>query len=974
MKIFNESAFIKVSLASTMIFLILTTYASSQVTEAWVVQHDGLKRLRSDTHPVGFSVDTTGNAYVTGYSTGSYTSDDYETIKYDNNGNQLWVARYNGPGNAIDRPFAFAVDAEGNVYVTGTSDGPDTFSDYATIKYDASGNQLWVARYNGPGNAIDRPYAFAVDTEGNVYVTGESSGGGTSIDYATIKYDASGNQLWAARYNGSGNSGDQPVALVVDAVGNVYVMGESSGVGTSIDYATIKYDASGNQLWAARYNGPGNFRDQPVALEVDETGNVYVTGESNGTGTSTDYATIKYDASGNQLWVARYNGPGNSHERPIAIEVDETGNVYVTGESNGAGTSTDYATIKYDSSGNQLWVARYNGPGNYSDYIRAFAVDAGGNVYVTGTSKGSDTASDYATIKYDASGNQLWVARYNGPGNGHDSSSAMLLDSMGNVYITGSSMGLGTSYDFGTVKYDANGNQLWVMRYNGAEHATALGADAAGNVYVMGVRGGSATGYDVVKYDANGNEFWAAYGTSDIDDESCAIVIDAAGNIYVTGKSIGTEGNFDYATTKYNSSGNQIWVAWYNGPGNGNDMPSALAVDAQGNVYVTGNSLGTGASEDWATTKYDANGNEIWVARYGGPAHLAGHAVAVSLDAKGNIYVTGEVVVANNGIPYGIDSCYRTLKYDSNGNEIWAASYNGGGICMDTPSAHFVDGAGNVYVSGWHPVGCFKVPGPEDFGTVKFDTNGSQLWATNYNGTAGNDDRPSKLVVDTAGNVYVTGYSAGRDTSDDYATIKFDASGNQLWVARYNGPGNGIDRASALVVDTSGNVYVTGYSAGRDTSDDYATIKYDTSGNQLWVARYNGPGNGIDRASALVVDTSGNVYVTGESAGESTSYDYATISYNNSGDLLWVARYNGPGNGIDKAVALAIDADRNLYVTGNLFGQGTGSVFGTIKYTQNTPTGAKAEVGGGGSCFIDVVTNGSFPTFFNGDSTWQKFQ
>ena len=127
MKILNESAFIKVSLASTMIFLILTTYASAQVAEAWVVQHDGLKRLRSDTHPVGFAVDTTGNAYVTGYSVGFYTSDDYATVKYDANGKQLWAVRYNGSGNGIDRPYALVVDTAGNVYVTGESYGwPDT--------------------------------------------------------------------------------------------------------------------------------------------------------------------------------------------------------------------------------------------------------------------------------------------------------------------------------------------------------------------------------------------------------------------------------------------------------------------------------------------------------------------------------------------------------------------------------------------------------------------------------------------------------------------------------------------------------------------------------------------------------------------------------------------------------------------------------------------------------------------------------
>ena len=141
---------------------------------------------------------------------------------------------------------------------------------------------------------------------------------------------------------------------------------------------------------------------------------------------------------------------------------------------------------------------------------------------MTGTSQGSDTADDYATIKYDASGNELWVARYNGPGNGYDSASAMLLDVMGNVYITGSSMGVATSYDFGTVKYDANGNQLWVVRYNGAEngieHATVWSGCGGQCICDGRERRLGANGYAVVKYDASGNEFWVAYGTNDIDD------------------------------------------------------------------------------------------------------------------------------------------------------------------------------------------------------------------------------------------------------------------------------------------------------------------------------------------------------------------------------------------------------------------------------------------------------------------------
>jgi len=318
-----------------------------------------------------------------------------------------WIGLYNG-GNGFDVAYATALDGSGNAYVTGSSVGPGNCpnsicNDYATVKYDASGTQQWVARYNGPASDDDHASAIAVDASGNVYVTGASIGTTwPDYDYATIKYDASGNQLWVARYNGPSNSNDYGHAIGIDGSGNVYVTGSSIG-SSGFDYATVRYDSSGQQQWVARYNGPGNEDDEPYAMAVDPSGNVYVTGYSTGSDSGYDYTTIKYDASGTETWVARYNGAANLLDIAYAIALDASGNVYVTGWSVGLGTGYDYATVKYDSSGQEKWVARYNGTGNDDDQAYAIAVDASANVYVTGYSIGSDGVSDYTTIKYSQS-------------------------------------------------------------------------------------------------------------------------------------------------------------------------------------------------------------------------------------------------------------------------------------------------------------------------------------------------------------------------------------------------------------------------------------------------------------------------------------------------------------------------------------------------------------------------------------------
>ncbi|HEX9896328.1 MAG TPA: SBBP repeat-containing protein [Dehalococcoidales bacterium] len=422
---------------------------SPSPTEEWVARYNGTGNDMDIA--VALDVDTSGNVYVTGYSHGSGTAYDFATIKYDNNGVEQWVARYNGPGNSADMASDLAIDTSGNVYVTGYSHGSGTAYDFATIKYDNNGVERWVARYNGTGNIDDCPYDLAIDVSGNVYVTGYSRGSGTSYDFATIKYNNNGVQQWLARYNGPGNSGDTAEALAVDTSGNVYVTGESVGIGTYEDFATIKYNNNGVQQWVARYNGTGNRVDIPTDLAIDTSGNVYIAGGSVGIGTYEDFATIKYNNNGVQQWVARYNGPVNSSDGVEALAIDTSGNVYVTGESIISGTSYDFATIKYDNNGVQQWVARYNGTGNGSDWPTDLAIDTSGNVYVTGESIGTD--HDFATIKYNNNGVQQWVARYDSSEYSYDGARALVVDATGDIYVTGYSYGSGTSYDFATIKY-----------------------------------------------------------------------------------------------------------------------------------------------------------------------------------------------------------------------------------------------------------------------------------------------------------------------------------------------------------------------------------------------------------------------------------------------------------------------------------------------------------------------------------------
>jgi WD40 repeat protein len=425
-------------------------------------------------------------------------------------GAQLWLRRYNGPGNGDDSATALAISPNGRtVYVTGRSTGATSGLDYATVAYRAAtGTRLWVARYNGPGHGDDSASALAISPNGRtLYVTGTSSG-----EYATVAYSAStGAQLWVARHHGPAADGTSSAVAVTVSPDNstVFVTGTTQygddPACADSAYDTVAYGAAtGTQLWSAQMCGFSSA----LALSVSPDGKrVYVTGQWDAEcGACMLYGTVAYNAAtGTTIWTRYYGVQGAQAGNGSAIAVSPDGaKVYVTGTITRTDGGSDYGTIAYSAAGRQLWIRRYRTPGPFSNLnlARSLAVSPAGTVVVTGYRPGPEASgrNDYATVAYSPAGKRLWVKLYNATGKGSNVANSVAAPGNGKVYVTGSSQGTKSGLDYATIAYDIfTGAQLWVRRYNGPangdDQAISLAA-RSGRVFVTGSSEGTKSGLD----------------------------------------------------------------------------------------------------------------------------------------------------------------------------------------------------------------------------------------------------------------------------------------------------------------------------------------------------------------------------------------------------------------------------------------------------------------------------------------------
>ncbi len=297
-------------------------------------------------YPTGFSVDTAGNSYVL-VTTYSASPTAFVTLRYDALGHAIWTNIYQGPAGGPDYPAALALDGAGNVFVTGGSQGnPPDGEEIATIKYAADGTALWTNRYGG--DILDQPAAIQADYAGNVVVTGNALGA-PFVVYVTVKYDNDGVPLWTNLLDGPNYSGGNVPEIAIDVSNNVFITGGTTNAdGTDADFTIVKLTGAGLPVWTNRFFDINTDNPAPAGSTVDAAGNFYLAGHSTGpAGTNSDYVTVKFSGGGVPLWTNRYDDPTHGADYPQAIVADGAGNVYVTGQSTGADGQYDFATVKY---------------------------------------------------------------------------------------------------------------------------------------------------------------------------------------------------------------------------------------------------------------------------------------------------------------------------------------------------------------------------------------------------------------------------------------------------------------------------------------------------------------------------------------------------------------------------------------------------------------------------------------------------
>lgn len=775
---------------------------------------------------------------------------------------------------------------------------------FAASAFAEDGNITWASQFGGirgMGTGADAAGAF-----GAVYIGGQTGGMlqdqtylGT-YDAYIVKYYDNGTEAWIREFGTYGE--DQIEGVYADSTG-VYVAGYTTGALPGQNFSgdrdafVRKYDFDGNEVWTREFGTSGT--DEIREISVNSSG-IYVTGLTTGTlpgqsriGGYYDSFIRKYDLDGNEVWTRQFGTTGD--DTPFGVYADSSA-AYVTGSARGAFPGqvnlgeADAFVRKYDPDGNAVWTRQF-GTAQYDLGWGVFA-DATG-VYVAGYTLGAfpgyanQGAFDIFLRKYDFDGNELWTKQFGTTGS--DMARGISGDSAG-VYVCGSVDGelpgqtqVGYSDAF-VRKYDADGNENWTRQFGTTEGESCEGIFAnSTTVYSVGQTNGAFAGqnltgeadYFIRKYDENGTEQWTHQSGTLGEDAMDGYVASDSTGIYFAGITSGyfagysQQGNGDCFVRKY-VDGSEAWTRQFGTT----EWEEARAVSADSSgVYVGGFTAGTFPGQvnqggaDIFVSKYDADGNEVWVRQFGSPDDEFGYCVSAN---SGSIYVIGTTYGTLPGqVSLGSSDVF-VVKYDSSGNLSWIRQF--GTDNSEEANKVYADSTG-IYVVG-QTSGAF--PGYVNLGGVdafisKFDSDGNQVWAGQF-GTGSSDAAYGVAVY--SGGVYVVGVTSGTlpgqssSGSEDAFIRKYDLDGNAVWTHQFGT--ESYDYAYGVAADSTG-IYMAGTTAGAFPGYvnlagriDAFVRKYDFDGNATDTWQYS---SYADKFVMNIISAPNGIYVAGQTNG-----------------------------------------------------------------------------------------------------------
>ncbi|WP_238254220.1 beta strand repeat-containing protein, partial [Methylobacterium bullatum] len=934
-----------------------------------------------------------------------------------------------GTGTSFDPGRSVKIQADGKIVVAGAGIGSDGTRDFALIRYNADGSLDTSFGPNGTGKILtsvasaldDQGQSVTLQADGKIVVAGQALGSGTGEDFAVVRYNANGSLDTSFGTGGkiitqvgAGSSDDIARSITVQADGKIVAVGYGAGSGTGDDFAVVRYNTDGSLDTGFGTGGKiltpvgaGTAQDQGLSVTVQADGKIVVAGSGLGSGTSTDFAVVRYTADGSLDTgfgtggkILTPIGAGTSSDIGQSVTVQPDGKILVAGYGQGSGSGFDFELVRYNADGSLDTSFGPNGTGKIltpvgagtsSDIGFSVTVQADGKIVVAGTSTtGSSTGTDFAVVRYNANGSLDTgfgpdgtgkIITPVGAGTSNDQGQSVTVQADGKIVVVGYGAGTGTGTDVAVVRYNADGsldttfnapNSLGgTVAFTENGNSVRLDTDVtlsdvdldalngglgdyAGATLTLARQGGAnaqdAFGFDASGFTVSGNSLRDANGAT------FATFTDTAGTLTITftGTNVATSALADAvarAVTYANTSDTpptSATLVWTFSDGN------AGAQGPNGAATTTG-----------TTTVMLLPTNDAPI--------LSGTQAALAVGQEDTVFtVTAIDLLQGFSDPDGTALVLSGLSVDHG-----TIVSNGAGGYTVTPTANY---NGPLVIS--YNVGDGTTSIPATLSTTLTAVNDAPSFLGAGTGkvltpaSAGTlNDFGHSVTMQADGKIIVVGEADGGGTGTDFAVVRYNADGSLDTsfgtggkILTPVGTGTSTDVGQSVTVQADGKIVVAGQGAGSD-GQDFAVVRYnadgslDTSfGTGGKILTPVGTGMSNDIGQSVKVQADGKIVVAGYGVGNGD--DFAVVRYNTDGSLDTsfgtggkILTPVGTGTSNDGGNSLTVQADGKIVVAGYGEGSETGTDFAVVRY--NADGSLDTSFGTGGTILTPVGTGTS---------------